>query len=91
MAVVKLPDKDSPGAPGLDLAVNPGAPGLALRTEQVFSNPLGRLHSLDLAFALHGGCTSGMWLGPYELPRSILGRELMAVGRRVVVLKNATL
>jgi hypothetical protein len=37
----------------------------------MLTNPLGRLHGLDLAFALHGGGTRGMEFGPDQCPRAI--------------------
>ena len=85
---IKLPDKDSPGAQGLDLALNPGAPGLALPLEQVFVNPPCGFHPFDFLLASHSGGPCIMHLRPDKSPRPILGRELVTRRHRIIMLRD---
>ena len=73
-----------------DLAVNPDVSGLALPAEEVFADPAGGFHGLDLLLATHGLAASGMGFGPNQRPWAMLGGVLALGPCGVVMLSQST-
>jgi hypothetical protein len=55
-----------------NLAVNLDLSGLALHAKQLFANPPGGFHRLDLPFPGHRVRPGGVGLTPDQVPRSVL-------------------